>query len=549
MSLNCCEDETMAMNNISKFSNITSKVLIHPGSPDIYKLKPRESFVGSVTKKTLGTKDTTKLNKTILLVGETGTGKSTLINALVNYAVGVKWEDNVWFEIIEERKRNQCESQTSDVIVYEIFGFEGKTLPYSLTIIDTPGYGDIRGNAHDSIVSHRLLELFRTEGGVHELNAVGLVLKADMNRLSDRQNYIFNAVLSLFGRDMADNIVALITHSPGMKPDNVLGALEAADIKCARNARGLPVYFLFNNCQTNDRGDDSEDSDVLEFADRITIKGMKQFSDFLNKSEPKKLQVTVDVLNERENLKVCIKNLKERVEFIESKQEEIRVKEAAVKEHKKEIENNKDYRIKTTESYKEKEDYEGGRRWFSLWLAKSGTLACIECQENCHDPCSFAWSKGGCEFIKSDHCTVCSKKCHKSRHVKESWRYVTKTRTVYQTCEEMKSKYEEGKKGQATAEGLLETLQKVMEEHQRDKDKWLEEAFQHVAKLERIALNVDSLSIHEHLDFLIQRMEEKEDETKIRILKLMKGRVDERIQAGMRYRGLGEVGTEMDESD
>nr|XP_024656725.1 septin-5-like [Maylandia zebra] len=142
------------------------------GPPAVYQLRPKKQKFG--TRMTVGEKNPNKTNRTILLLGETGAGKSTLINALLNYTMGVKWEDRVWFTIAEEERR----SQTSDVMVYEIFGFEDETLPYSLTIIDTPGYGDTRGTEHDDIISHRLLDLFQSDDGVHEVHAVGLVMKA-----------------------------------------------------------------------------------------------------------------------------------------------------------------------------------------------------------------------------------------------------------------------------------------------------------------------------------------------------------------------------------
>uniref|UniRef100_A0A3B4VFF1 Septin-type G domain-containing protein n=1 Tax=Seriola dumerili TaxID=41447 RepID=A0A3B4VFF1_SERDU len=220
------------------------------------------------TQRTVGERNLNKVNKTILLVGERGTGKSTLINTLVNYAMGVEFDDDIWSEIVEEEERSQTESQTSDVIVYEIFDFKENTLPYSLTIIDTPGYGDTRGTEHDVIVSHRLFDLFSSEEGVHEVSAVGLVLKATENRVSDRLMYIFSSVMSLFGKDLEKNIVALVTHSDGRKPKNVLQALEAAKIKCARDEKNQPVHFLFDNCQKEDRTDDREG---LEQADKVTI--------------------------------------------------------------------------------------------------------------------------------------------------------------------------------------------------------------------------------------------------------------------------------------
>ncbi|CAJ1069922.1 uncharacterized protein LOC117808790 [Xyrichtys novacula] len=535
----------MAMNSSSKFNHITNKVLIRPGSPAVYRLIPTTKNVQSLTKKTLGQKDASKSNKTILLVGETGTGKSTLINALVNYAMGVKWADNIWFEIVEEKKNqsrleeeeNQSESQTTDVTVYEIFGFEDQTLPYSLTIIDTPGYGDTRGIEKDNIVGQKLLELFRTEGGVHKINVVGLVLKASVNRLDDRQSYTLNSVLSLFDKKMEDSVVALITHSNGRRPKNVLTALEAAKVKCAKDDKNQPVYFLFENCQTEDR---EEDPDGLERADELTVREMRKLTDFLERSKPKRVQGTVDVLNERDTLKTCIKNLRERVEFIEDKLKGIKEKEEALEKHKGEIEKNKDFKIPTTEVYKDKEYYEGKRTWTSLWIGKKGSLCCTKCEENCHYDCETAWAKVLCKFIDfSDHCTICRGKCHESHHVREQWRYVTKTRTVHKTCKEMEEMYKAGKAGHAEAKSLLEMLKNDIRELERDKNRWLEEAFKHIVELERIALNADSLDVHEHLDFLIKRMEEKRETQKIQKLTEMKSRVDKVLQAGMRYMGAG----------
>lgn len=60
-----------------------------------------------------------------------------------------------------------------------------------------------------------------------------------------------------------------------------------------------------------------------------------------------------------------------------------------------------------------------------------------------------------------------------------------------------------------------------------------EETFQHVVKLEQIALKVDSASTLEHLDFLIKKMREKGDTEKIQKLEEMKSRVGERTRAAM----------------
>uniref|UniRef100_A0A8C9ZV33 AAA+ ATPase domain-containing protein n=1 Tax=Sander lucioperca TaxID=283035 RepID=A0A8C9ZV33_SANLU len=492
---------------------ISKSVLIQSGSPAVYQLIPKKENIGSLTRMTLGEKDPNKINKTILLVGETGTGKSTLINALVNYAMGVEWEDDVWFQIVEEEKRSQSESQTSDVIVYQIFGFEDKTLPYSLTIIDTPGYGNTAGIEKDVLISQRLLDLFRSEDGVHEINAVGLVMTASENRLTDPLRYIFDSVISLFGKDIEKNIVALITHSNGRTPKNALQALEAAKIKCARNEKNQPVHFLFDNCQHEDR---TEDEEALKHADKISMKGINQFTNFLAKTAPQKMQKTVDVLNERIRLTACIQNLQERIELIYLKKTEIQQTQDGLKMYEREMKNNEKFTIEVDEVYKDKEPIDGGK-WLLVFY--QAATCCTVCEETCHYPCTLAPIPESCDVMKDGRCTSCTKKCPVSDHVKENWKYVNKTRKVKKTLEDVKEKYEKNKEETKKQRSLLETLQKEKETLEADKTSLLDEAYHHVVKLEEIALNVVSLSTYVHLDFLIEEMEKKHDTEKVNHLK------------------------------
>ncbi|XP_053195583.1 uncharacterized protein LOC128379970 [Scomber japonicus] len=396
-------------------STLISKPLT---SPAVYQLRPKEEKFGTLTRKTIGEKNLEKKKKNILLVGETGTGKSTLINTLVNYTMGVKFEDNIWFEIVEEEeKRCSTHSQTSDVIVYEIFGYEDETLPYSLTIIDTPGYGDTRGIERDDIVSQRLLDLFRSDDGVHKLSVVGLVLKASVNQVSDRLKYILDSVMSLFGKDLDENIVALITNSDGIKPENVLKALKAANIKCAKDEKNQPNHFLFDNRQNEQRTEDDEFA--LENAWTITERGMKRFTDFLKESNPQKLVTTVEVLRARIRLTACIQNLEEKIQLIELKQREIQQTEEALKKHEEEMKKNEKFTVEVDEVYKEKEPVVNGGMW-GLWFYE-GAVTCNRCKENCRYPgCTMAWKPEHCEVIKRGRCTSCTGKCPVSDHMKET---------------------------------------------------------------------------------------------------------------------------------
>ncbi|XP_029942018.1 uncharacterized protein LOC115383937 isoform X2 [Salarias fasciatus] len=152
---------TMASTISSKYQELVSRSrLISGGRPNIYQLEPTKKECGALTRLTVGERNLNRPNKTILLVGERGTGKSTLINDLFNHSMGVTWEDEVWFQLVEESS-DQSESATSDVMVYQIFEFESNAPANSLTIIDTPGFGDIGGTEHDAIISERLLDMIQ----------------------------------------------------------------------------------------------------------------------------------------------------------------------------------------------------------------------------------------------------------------------------------------------------------------------------------------------------------------------------------------------------
>ncbi|XP_067234659.1 uncharacterized protein [Chanodichthys erythropterus] len=512
------EQKLHNINEIIKQSSV-----IGDGIPARYRLEPKidpHDESKPFRQKIFGERDNNKPHKKILVVGETGTGKTTLINTMINYMLGVQREDKVWFEITDEQQSLQTSdesvhSQTSSITVY---GFYLQESPIHLTIIDTPGYGDTRDIENDKEIAIGLLNLSRCDECIHEIHTVCLVIKATENRLSDRQQYVFDAVQSLFGRDIAENIVLLLTHSSGRTPKNALTAVKFAKVKCAVNEQNQPVYFLFDNCQS-DAAD--EDDEILERSWNLSFRGMTDFFKFFENIKPRTLQMTRDVLQQRNQLEANISNLRSRVQVIELKQKELKQTQEALEKNKKDVEDNKDFVFEVEVQYKERVDIDP-----KMWRLTKKAMCCTFCKENCHYPgCWWADDLSWCSVMKNNHCTVCTNKCHYSKHVKEAKIYVTKTKPKKATYEELKKKYDV-KIGDSMS--VAKKLEEELRESEKDKMKLVIEAFHCVETLEKIALNTDSLLTLVHIDFLIEKLKEINEPEKAETLENIKKRAGEK---------------------
>lgn len=157
-------------------------------------------------------------------------------------------------------------------------------------------------------------------------------------------------------------------------------------------------------------------------------------------------------------------------------------------------------------------------------------------ERNCHYPCTTASYPERCAIINNDHCTVCTGKCPVSDHVKENWIYKTKIRKVQKTIQaetQMNDRESESQK----KKNLLNFSEDRLKEVLKQKEQLVNEAYQHIVKLEEIALNINSKYTYRHLPFLIEKMKEIGDREKIKKLEEIKSRLDEEYRLGLKYTG------------
>uniref|UniRef100_A0A6P7GGG3 Uncharacterized protein LOC114342245 n=1 Tax=Diabrotica virgifera virgifera TaxID=50390 RepID=A0A6P7GGG3_DIAVI len=170
----------------------------------------------------------------ILLLGPSGVGKSTFINAFANYLTFTDIEEAKYntpmvliasqFSMRDKKgtmhditigdpDQNEFlqtgESATQDVKTYVFPTWNGSN---RIRLIDTPGMMDNRGVDQDDINAENILSYI---ANLQELHAICILLKPNESRYTICFQYCINQIFSRLDRSACDNIIFCFTHTRG----------------------------------------------------------------------------------------------------------------------------------------------------------------------------------------------------------------------------------------------------------------------------------------------------------------------------------------------
>ncbi|XP_063874936.1 uncharacterized protein LOC135108144 [Scylla paramamosain] len=434
-------------------------------------------------------------SKVIMMVGETGSGKTTLINGLVNYVFGVDWNDSFRFKmIVEDSRANQAHSQTKDVTSYTLHHQDGFRMPYSLTIIDTPGFGDTKGIKRDREIVEQLRKFFTSPGdlGISHIDAIGFVVQASQARLSVGQKYVFDSILALFGKDISDNIFLLVTFADGQEPE-VLNAVREAEIPHKH-------YFQFNNSALY-----SQTNKNRKFGSLFWEMGCESFQTFLDKVlevESKSLLLTKDVLTERKRIEVYIKGIEKEIKVGLSKLNTLEKEKEMLRKHEHDVDQNKNFSFEVEEDVFEKKEHD------KYGFKYGGMRNCKTCKRTCCHRC-LAYYLGGRErwcyaMDKEMMCTVCPLHCSLEEHEICNYMYYVTRKKIQKTVEEVRLRYEEAHGRKLSAQNIIDKIQGEYDLGQKKILEMADSVRKSLERLREIALKPDPLSAVEYIDMMIK---------------------------------------------
>lgn len=366
--------------------------------------------------------------KTVLMVGETGTGKSSFIDALINNVTGVSLNDEFRFKLIsltevEQTKRNKkILSQTESVTWYRIPPIAGTPLNYSFNIIDTPGFGDTSGIEKDKTIVTLLRNFFEKyiDSGFSKVNAICFVVKSDSEKLTVQQKYIFECLSLTFGKDIRNNICIIATHADRTVP-RILETM---------GKKGLPIEHF---CQFDNKQFDECFGIEADLAQKICNQNFQKFFALLNILKPCTVATTVEMMKKKDKLDFTLRHLLQKVDESVVKVIACRLQYKMEKEcalTKNDNANYKNYHPKTELHIKP-------------CIANLRAINCKTCNQTCHYPCDIKHKKliWLCTAMKrtAGTCIVCPRNCPWSFHTTET-EYIEMVQTIETTTSEDKLK-------------------------------------------------------------------------------------------------------------
>ena len=435
---------------------------------------------------------------TILLLGETGTGKTTLINSFVNFLMGVTINQNYRYVVsnTDSRLSESHFQTTEEVSIYNIKTKDGKYYQ----ILDTPGFNSREGINRDKIIFEKISKTLREQ--LYSVNAICLALKSSNTRFTAYYKFIFHNIFELFGEDITPNIIIMFNFSDGRKP-HLLGALQDSDTIFNKIIPQIesPYYLIFNNSTffSNDINDK-----FIKMFWNLGIDNFKKFINRLEKSDKISLNQTKEVLKERKHLKQLITLLKEKLKIISDKISSSKYFYENINKLEKSIKDSENFIVTVKVPKIRKIDLPPGKY----------TTTCLYCNYTCHNNCTIADNSQlmNCEVMKNGNCIKCPQKCRWGYHKKLPYAFEQYIIEGKITLEDLKKKYYDNKIDMVNSLKLLGDTKIELDALNKECINFQEKIISTINRLKQIALNKDILFSEEYMEFLIQYEESEKIE-------------------------------------
>ena len=444
----------------------------------------------------------------IMVVGLPENGKTTLLNAFINYILGIKYEDDFRYNIIYENNDNIKENKIFDIPIYNIRSPDGTIFK----IIDTPSFSDAGGIKRDIEIFNKIKQAIIQK--LDYINCICIVIQSTYRRLGLNLIYIYNWFLDLFGDEVKSNFCFMITFCDGLKPF-VLNILENKESEINQIIRYIedPWYFTFNNIGILEKNSDNKIFNILFF--EYSNKSFENFTKKIKSLKKITIKEKNNVLIEREHLKKQIELLQYKLKEEIDKLNYIKSIISMIKSVKGDFNESKNFSKKIKKRIIKKVPINDGKL----------ITTCLNCNQSCHIDCKYndymKWKCCAIDNSEDAKCLICKGKCSWIRHINLPYIYKEVELDEFITLKDLKNKYYESKNELNIKAQLIHNIKNELIQVNKNCLEYVDLIIKKNHNIQEFALSKSLMTDEEYIDLLIQN-EEPDNKERIEGLKLIK---------------------------
>lgn len=367
----------------------------------------------------------------ILIVGETGTGKSTIINMMGSYfnssplkkpfiCIPNKFypkASSKEFSHSESNSKDQSKAQTQKANTYS---FSTKEIKFN--IIDTPGLNDPDGNTKDD---ENVEIILKAAEKAQTLSSIILVLNGTEARVTPNIQYIIEKLKGTIPDSITRNIIVVCTMC---REDTC----NQTDINKILGFKPHKIFYMNNTAFSSTKISEVkkvEWEESMKVCENIVETVMKMSSISTNEfSQIRKL---------RANIKSTLQDSRNKLTTLQQICDEFEKVQNSLKSSDNDIEKNKNYTVKKKVPKTE------------MVSVPYYSTICSNCNYVCHEKCGLNETRNtndpvfmGCACMNSDgHCKECPEKCSYTSHYHDNKAFKTVMVDVDEEIEDIKKKY------------------------------------------------------------------------------------------------------------